>query len=62
MRTRWSVGEQKNIICRQSCGSFGDGNAAPARCIPLLALDRTSNDPLKSSTVISDKGKPPLKR
>jgi hypothetical protein len=24
-RSRWSVGEQKNIICRQSCGSFGDG-------------------------------------
>jgi hypothetical protein len=23
-RSRWSVGEQKNIICRQSCGSFGD--------------------------------------
>ena len=62
MRTRWSVGEQKNIICRQSCGSFGDGNAAPARCIPLLALDRPSNDLLKSSTVISEKGKPPLKR
>jgi hypothetical protein len=24
-RSRWSVGEQKNIICRQSCSSLGDG-------------------------------------
>jgi hypothetical protein len=44
-RSRWSVGEQKNIICRQSYGSFGDGtlDAAPLvsseeGCIPVLAL------------------------
>ena len=68
-RSRWSVGEQKNIICSQSCGRFGDGTArcrtlvsSEERCIPLWALDRPSNDLLKSSTVISGKGKPQLKR
>ena len=67
-RSRWFVGEQQNIICRRSCSSFRVHHLIShlqfrqKSAASLLALDRPSNDLLKSSTVISDKGKPPLKR